>query len=93
MSYVLVPLRHGRRPGRFSGSRSIFEGKADVCSHRVTFWYDVGGMARTDELAETLAEEAEARAKACIIEGYHSGELNCPYDEREVRGWWEIGHD
>ena len=70
-----------------------FEGTVEVCCHSVAFRYWDFDHELTDELVEVLTEEGEQRARACIVEGYHSGELNCLYDEEEIRGWWEIVTD
>jgi hypothetical protein len=72
-----------------------FEGTASVCAHTVDFRYWDFEAEVTPELEEELTEHAEQRAQECIIEGYHSGELNCLYvsddeEEEEIRGWWEI---
>ena len=72
-----------------------FEGIVNVCAHSVTFRYWDFDLELTDELRDFLTEEAEERAQQCIIEGYHSGELNCLYvddggEEHEIGGWWEI---
>jgi hypothetical protein len=79
-------------------SRTSFEGEVNVCAHRVVFRYwDFKARELTPEFEDALTEEAEERAKACIVEGYHSGELNCLYvdheqngDAEEITGWWEI---
>ena len=74
--------------------KNIFEGVVEVCCHNVRFWYDIDNpnmVDRKEEIEELLTEEAENRAKACIIDGYSSGELNCVVDgEIEIRGWWNI---
>lgn len=68
-----------------------YEGKVEVCAHTVEFWYELDDLELSDELENCLAEEAEEHAKALIVEGYRSGELNCLWGgEREIRGWWEI---
>lgn len=72
-------------------SKNIFYSETEVCCHRILFWYDLITLKQTDELKERLTEEAESRAKACIVDGCRSGELNCLWEgETEVRGWWEI---
>lgn len=71
-------------------SEKSFEGSAEVLLHTVAFSYWGFEHELTPELEEALREEAESRAKHCINEGYHSGELNCLYGEEEIRGWWEI---
>ena len=63
-----------------------FEGTVEVCCHSVAFRYWDFDHELTDELEAALAEEAESRACDCIVEGDHSGELNCLYDEEEFRG-------
>lgn len=88
--------------------RNLFEGEVETCCHRVAFWYDLEKLVLADEddnagphektLSELLTDEAEDRAKTCIIDGCHSGELNCYYvdakeKEHEIRGWWEINRD
>lgn len=74
-------------------SKITLEGKFDVCCHTILFWYDLGDLDLTSELEEVLTEEAESRAKICIIDGCHAGELNCLWqdeDETEIRGWFQI---
>jgi hypothetical protein len=69
------------------------KGMVHVCAHHVKFsyWHGWGDISElTDEIKQTLETEAEERAKAMIIEGYVSGELNCLIGDNEVRGWWEI---
>lgn len=74
------------------------EGTVEVCCHVVDYRYETGDLEITADLKERLEAEAEERAKHCITEGCHSGELNCLYVndegeetiEEEVRGWWEI---
>lgn len=73
--------------------RRTYSGVVTVCLHRVSFWYDIEGVRLTKTLKEVLTEEAEERAKHCINEGYHSGELNCLYRDEEIRGWWSIQGD
>lgn len=73
------------------------EGTVNVCAHYVKYRYWDFEAEPTDELRERLEEAAEDRAKELIIDGYHSGELNCLYvsddgAEEEIRGWWEIDH-
>jgi hypothetical protein len=75
--------------------RSIFEGEVQACLHNVSFYYDDFSAELTEELKELLTEEAEQRATKLIVEGYHSGELNCLYtsddgSQEEIRGYWEI---
>ncbi len=71
----------------------------NVCQHYVTWWYHVPSNREiTDDMRTHLEEEAEERAKHCIIEGYDSGELNCLYvfddgTDEELRGWWAIERD
>lgn len=71
-----------------------FETTVEICCHRVFLRYWEFDAELTDELREALIEEGESRAQACIIDGCHSGELNCLYvdgdREEEIRGWWEI---
>ena len=71
-----------------------FETTVEVCCHRVAVRYWDFDHELTDELIEELTELGEERAKTCIIEGCHNGELNCYYvdgeTEEEIRGWWEI---
>lgn len=77
-------------------SEPVCEGEVSVCAHRVSYSYRIGKRELTDQLRELLEEHAEERAKACIIEGYVEGELNCwvqgeeDEDGEEVRGWWQI---
>lgn len=66
-------------------------GTVTVCGHTVEYWYDVEDIKLSDELVESLKEEAESRAKAMINEGYNQGELNCLWQgEEEIRGWWVV---
>ena len=72
-----------------------FEGHVTTCVHRVLFRYWDFGAELTPELEERLTEAAEERAKECIIDGCHSGDLNYLYvdddgNDEEIRGWWEI---
>lgn len=70
--------------------RRVYEGTVDVCCHQVSFWYDVTGERITESL-EALEREAEDRAQACIIEGFHSGELCYLHNgATEITGWWKI---
>jgi hypothetical protein len=66
------------------------EGEVSVCAHRVSYRYEVGVRDVDEVMKETLEEEAESRAKHCITDGCVEGELNCVYNDEEVRGWWEI---
>lgn len=67
------------------------EGTISVCAHNVTYSYEVEYLIVTPEMEQRLREEAESRAQVMIIEGYHSGELNCVWEcEHEIRGWWQI---
>jgi len=70
-----------------SDIQSIFQGTFEVCCHWVEFWYNLSGAEATDELKASLTDEAEDRAKHCIIEGYVTGELNYNND---IRGWFSI---
>ena len=77
-----------------------YSNEIETCAHHVKFSYWGFRHELTGELADALTEEAEDRAKTCIIEGYIQGELNCCYrtqrdgsDEEEIRGWWEIIRD
>ncbi len=88
---------HKKKPS----TKVSHEGNIEVLLHRIAYryWWD-GKPELTDEVKEYLEEEAENRAKDCIMEGCHSGELNCYYHngddktgdfkEWELRGWWEI---
>lgn len=81
----------------------LFEGEVEVCCHRVEYWYDITGVRLNDDDSERLEEEAEERAKSCIIEGYYSGDLcavvgivpgaSLGEREQEVFGWWSIKND
>ncbi len=75
-----------------------FETTVEVCCHRVALRYWDFTHELTDELRETLTEEGESRAKTCIIDGCHSGQLCCYHvddngSEEEIYGWWEIERD
>jgi hypothetical protein len=90
-----------------AAKRQTFEGEVEVCCHRVKFRYFIEGVAKnaeelSDEAKADLEREAEERAKHCIVEGYHSGELCCllyggdirkEEREQEIFGWWEITKD
>jgi stress-induced morphogen len=72
-----------------------YEGAIEVCAHRVVYSYWDMAAKLTDELKHALETHAEERAKECIIDGCHAGELNCYWHgddgkEEEIRGWWEI---
>jgi len=67
-----------------------FEKSIEVCAHAVEIRYWNIHVEVTDEVAELLEEEGARRAKECITEGIVSGELNCPINDTEVCGWWEI---
>ena len=71
-------------------TRNIFKGDVDVCCHLVEFWYDLGDIEITDELEESLTNEAESRAKHCITDGCRSGELNYADADDEIRGWFSV---
>jgi hypothetical protein len=68
-----------------------FETTIEVCCHRVAVRYWDFDHELTDDLIQTLTNEGEERAKTCIIEGCHSGELSCYYvdgkkEEKSVDG-------
>jgi hypothetical protein len=66
------------------------QGAVQACCHIVKYWYKWDGR-RAKVSRSLLEEEAEQRAKDCIIEGYCEGELNClTPNSQEVRGWWAI---
>ena len=69
---------------------NAFETIVEVCCHRVALHYWDFDAELTDELEATLTEEGESRAQECINDGCHSGDLNCLYNDEEIRGWWEI---
>jgi hypothetical protein len=66
----------------------VYEGSVDVCAHHVTYYFDC--PREVGDLAKSLDEEAESRARAMIQEGYISGELNYESEEVNCRGWWQI---
>jgi hypothetical protein len=75
-----------------------FETTVEVCCHRVALRYWDFDAELTEELEADLTEEGERRAQECIIDGCHSGDLNCLYvddkgHDEEIRGWWEIETD
>ncbi|MGA2063272.1 MAG: hypothetical protein ABSG67_22605 [Thermoguttaceae bacterium] len=74
-------------------SDKYFCGTVEVCRQSVSFWYDIEEIELTEECKEKMTEEAEERAKELITEEYWCGELNCGWDDQEIRGWWQIGHD
>lgn len=72
-----------------------FESSVSVCCHNVALRYWDFDAELTPELEELLSEHGESRATECIVQGIHSGDLNCLYvdddgEEEEIRGWWEI---
>lgn len=75
-----------------------FSSRVEVCCHQVSFRYDLEDHKIPEDVEEfhrRLADEAEERAKAMIVEGCHCGDLNCLYvyddgSDDEIRGWWEI---
>jgi hypothetical protein len=70
---------------------NFIEGIINVCCHRVSYWF--GG---DHEISATLKKEmighAEERAKTCIVNDCHEGELNFidTQTEHEYTGWWRI---
>ncbi len=70
--------------------RYSFEGTVKVCAHdvRFSFWETIKPDQDTDELKTLLTEEAETRAKACIVKDYVEGELNYETDDLQLSGWW-----
>lgn len=64
-----------------------------ICCHRVVLRYWDFVHPITDELKNILEEHGRERVNECINDGCRSGELNCLYDEEEIRGWWEITDD
>lgn len=69
-----------------SETKEQIEGEIEVLCHRVTWRYwDFEELVLDEEIRELLENEAEERAKYCITEGFHSGDLNCYYCD-EVRG-------
>jgi len=69
---------------------TTIEGVASICAHRITWNYEVEDLQVTPAMQKALENEAEERAKTMIIEGFTSGELNCVWNEHEIRGWWQI---
>jgi hypothetical protein len=92
-SYELSRIRIKRtKRGR------IIEGELETCCHRVSWWFDVPTRKRLtdanlDEIKERLYESAEERAKECIIDGCHSGEICCYITDDDYRGWFGIIRD
>lgn len=74
-------------------NKNQHSGTVVVCMHTIAYRYWGFKHEKTEDLKSRLASEAEERAKHLINEGYHSGELNCLYEEEEIRGWWEIKTD
>lgn len=68
--------------------------EVEVCAHRVSYRWDFPCEGMDAETKERLDEEAEERAKHCIIEGYITGELCAVVpvgsEYEEVHGWWSI---
>ena len=69
-----------------------FQGNVKVCAHDVRFNFSgtIKPDQDTDELKTLLTEEAETRAKTCIVEDYVEGELNYETDDLQLSGWWTI---
>ena len=67
-----------------------YEKQVEVCCHIVEIRYWDIEQKMNDELIEAITEEGERRAKECISDGCCSGELNCLYNDEEIRGWFEI---
>ena len=93
-----LEILHAPTPEYVTGAERSFETTVEVCAHRVAVRYWDFDAELTDELEEVLTEHGEERARECIVEGYHSGELNCLYtdaqgEQEEIRGWWEIEND
>ena len=72
---------------------SSFEKRVQVCCHNVVVRYWDIDQPLNDELKEVLIEEGERRSKECICDGCCSGELNCLYNDEEIRGWFKIEED
>lgn len=67
-----------------------FQGNVKVCAHDVRFNFSgtINPDQDTDELKTLLTEEAETRAKTCIVEDCVEGELNYETDDFQLNGWW-----
>ena len=71
------PTQVGMTQSYTCPKQRVHEGICYVCAHRVSFFYRLPKNTRTSvTLIARLNEEAEERAKTCIIEGYIQGELN-----------------
>lgn len=74
--------------------RRVLEGTVFVCQHYVEWWLEIDNIRLTDEEKVQIEEDAYDRARECIYEGYHSGELcTClvrGQKEYEFFGWWSI---
>jgi hypothetical protein len=72
-------------------AKRIYEGTVTVCCHEVSFYYNLPPRKRvTDEIQANMTEEAEERAKTCIIDNCNQGELNYETENFQATGWWRI---
>ena len=69
---------------------ATYEGRIDQLQHGIEYWYELGRSKLTETMKARLDKEAKSRSKEMIIQGYHSGELNCLWKNKEIRGWWKI---
>lgn len=70
-----------------------YECLESICCHEVAIRYWDIEQDIDDELISALREEGIRRARECICDDIHSGELNCLYNDEEIRGWFEIVRD
>jgi len=76
-----------------STKQRVLEGTAKVCCHRVSYFYRLPKHKRVStELKARMYDEAEARAKECIIDDCNQGELNYETDNFQATGWWKINN-
>jgi len=69
----------------------VYKGIVEVCAHRVSFFFQLPvQVILSDDDKTHLTEEAECRAKACIIDDYVQGELNYESETLSCTGWWKI---
>lgn len=67
----------------------LHEGTMTICAHMVSFWYK-GNCPVSEDLATSLDNEAESRARECISENCVQGELLYEDEKCAFSGWWKI---
>lgn len=71
----------------------VVAGEFETMCHYISYRFWNFKAKDTPELHEYLKESALERARECISEGYREGQLNCLWNDEEIRGWWEILKD